>query len=129
MQIEIDPLSPVPIYQQIRDGFVVAIARGELRRTDALASVRSLASAFAINPATVSKAYDLLRAEGLVAINAKSGTFVARDRHGDPPSSEFADEWLGRLSILVAEARAQGMTPESIQTACRSVIATFDKET
>lgn len=81
-----DWLQAVPIYQQIRDRIVEAIGRGGLRRGDALASVRQLAGAFAINPATVAKAYDLLRAEGLVATNAKSGSFVADDRDTSVPT-------------------------------------------
>lgn len=127
MDIQLDPLSPTPIYQQIRDEVVRGIACGALVRGDALASVRSLASAFAINPATVSKAYDLLRAEGLVATNAKSGTFVARDRAGGPPAEPFVDDWRARALTLLAEARAQGMSPDEIAAACAHVARGFDQ--
>lgn len=108
-----DPLGSVPIYQQIRDEVVRGIARGELVRGEPLASVRSLAGAFAINPATVTKAYDLLRSEGFVATNAKSGTFVAHDRTDDPPG-DFTTPWRARLAMVLAEARAQGLTSEQI---------------
>lgn len=117
MDIEIDPLSPVPIYQQIRDRIVEAIGAGALRRGDGLTSVRALASAFAINPATVSKAYDLLRSEGLVGTNAKSGTFVLRDSTSGPPPAGFPDEWNRRLHTLLAEARAHGLTPDEVTAA------------
>ncbi|MDO4901242.1 GntR family transcriptional regulator [Actinomyces sp.] len=109
MDLEVDPLSPTPIYQQIRDRIVEGIARGELPPGQRLPSVRALAGAFAINPATVSKAYDLLRAEGLVVINAKSGTVVA-------PSTPWADAaaWQSRLRTLLAEARAHGLAEKQI---------------
>lgn len=103
-------MSPVPIYQQIRDRIEEAIGRGGLRRGDALASVRQLAGAFAINPATVAKAYDLLRAEGLVATNAKSGSFVADDRDTSVPTDSFRADFTSRLTTLLAEGRARGLS-------------------
>lgn len=105
-----DWLQAVPIYQQIRDRIVEAIGRGGLRRGDALASVRQLAGAFAINPATVAKAYDLLRAEGLVATNAKSGSFVADDRDTSVPTDSFRADFTSRLTTLLAEGRARGLS-------------------
>lgn len=115
MEIELDPLSPVPMYQQLRDRVVEQIGAGRLRRGATLAPVRALASAFGINPATVSKGYELLRSEGLVVTNAKSGTFVARDPDGGPPPSDFLPGWQARLLTLVAEARAQGVGPDDIR--------------
>lgn len=128
MDIALDPLSPTPLYQQIRDRIVEAIAAGELRRGDLLASVRSLARAFAINPATVVKAYDLLRAEGLVASNSKSGTFVARDRDGRGPSAAFVADWQSRLVTLLSEARAQGAKPDQILAWTTTTIHDLERE-
>ncbi|GMA21065.1 GntR family transcriptional regulator [Arsenicicoccus piscis] len=126
MDIEVDPLSPVPIYQQIRDRIVEGIGAGHLHRGDALTSVRALASAFAINPATVAKAYELLRSEGLVATNAKSGTFVARDRTGEPPSPQFVEDWTGRAYTLLAEGRARGLSTSSILEVVEQLSARVD---
>ena len=44
MVLYVDQASSSPIYQQIRDQVVAAIARGELRPGDGLPSVRALAS-------------------------------------------------------------------------------------
>ena len=66
MDIALDPNSPVPLFRQIRDQVVEGIATGELAPGDPLVSVRALAGAFAINPATVAKAYSLLRQDGFV---------------------------------------------------------------
>lgn len=126
MDIEIDPLSSVPIYQQIRDRIVEGIAAGHLKRGDGLASVRSLAGAFRINSATVSKAYELLRAEGLVATNAKSGSFVARDRDSGVPEKSFVTGFTGRLATLLAEGRAQGLPAAHLEEICRRLGADMD---
>lgn len=125
MDIEIEPLSPVPIYQQIRDRIVEGIASGRLARGDGLASVRSLAGALRTNPATVAKAYDQLRAEGLVATNAKSGSFIARDRESGQPEKSFVGDWTDRLTTLLAEGRAQGLPAERVLESCAGILEGF----
>ena len=62
MIITINPHSEIPIFQQIHDRIVEAIAQGTIRPGEQLAPVRSLATDFGINPATVKKAYDLQKA-------------------------------------------------------------------
>ncbi|MFN8108471.1 MAG: GntR family transcriptional regulator [Thermoleophilia bacterium] len=123
MDIEIDPLSSVPIHRQIRDRIVEAIGFGELRRGEQLAPVRVLAAAFAVNPGTVAKAYEALQAEGLLGANAKAGTFVARDRDSGPPSEEFLSGWGDRLTTLIAEARAHGLDDAGVRAACGEAAA------
>ncbi len=127
MDIAVDPLSEVPIYQQIRDRIVEAIAAGGLTRGQALASVRSLSSAFGINPATVAKSYELLRVEGFVATNHRSGSVIARDPTTGPAEELFVQGWRGRLHTVLAEARAQGLRSEEILAACRNVVTEFDR--
>ena len=117
MQIDIDPRSEVPLYQQLHDRIVEAVADGSLPAGTPLASVRQLASAFGINLATVAKGYDLLRREGLVRTNRRSGSVVARDAASGPPAAGFADAWRPRLRTLVAEAAAQGMDGAAITAA------------
>jgi len=114
MQVEIDPASEVPLYQQLRDRIVEGIADGTLVPGDALASVRQVAVAFGINVATVGKGYDLLRAEGLIRTNRKSGSVVARGPDSGPPAHGFAAEWSGRLRTLLAEAVDHGMPGREI---------------
>jgi DNA-binding transcriptional regulator YhcF (GntR family) len=125
MDITVDPLSEVPIYLQIRDRVVESIAAGELTRGQGLASVRSVSAEFGINPATVAKAYELLRSEGLVATNIRSGSMIARDPASGPPRDEVIGPWRARLQTLLAEARAQGMTAEAVLAHCRAVIGEF----
>jgi DNA-binding transcriptional regulator YhcF (GntR family) len=125
MQIEIDPDASVPIYQQIRDRIVEAVASGTLAPGDQLASVRQLAVAFGINVATVAKAYDALRQEGLIRTNHKSGSVVARGPKTGEPRASFLGEWMPRLTTLLAEAVAQGVPPEEILQRSRAVLDGF----
>jgi GntR family transcriptional regulator len=115
MLIQIDPLSPVPLYQQLRDRVVEAIAAAELHPGDQLASVRQVAEQFGINTATVAKGYELLKQEGLVRTHRRSGSVVARGPASAAPSPGFAADWTARLRTLLAEAVAQGLPPADIQ--------------
>ncbi|TWP36919.1 GntR family transcriptional regulator [Leekyejoonella antrihumi] len=124
MDIELDPLSPVPIYQQIRDRIVEGIARGQLRDGSLLASVRELSAAFAINPATVVKAYDLLRRDGFVRTSRRSGSVIARDGGSEVREETFTD-WQGRMLTLLAEARANGFDADRILSECRGLLDGF----
>ena len=77
MIIRINQTAGVPLYMQIRDQLVEAIARGELRPGDGLPSVRRLANDLGINLHTVNKAYAVLRDEGYLVMRGRSGAFVA----------------------------------------------------
>ena len=66
MVFHIDPSAALPIYRQIVEQLRRHVASGEWRAGNELPSVRALALQHTINPMTVSKAYSLLEAEGLV---------------------------------------------------------------
>ncbi|MGE7433890.1 GntR family transcriptional regulator [Kitasatospora sp. NPDC001175] len=125
MILSIDLSSGVPIYQQIRDRVVEAIAAGDLAEGSALPSTRQLAGDLGINFHTVNKAYDLLRQEGLLRLNRKSGAVVQRDPGSGPPPPGFTEEWSGRLRTLLAEAVAQGMDGTAVLEACGRVVGSF----
>src|ERR1700748_3575118 len=109
MLLSIEPDGPVPIYQQIRDRIVEAIADRRLPAGSALPSTRQLAADLGINFHTVNKAYDLLRQEGLLILNRKSGAVIQRDPASGPPPAAFTEQWQARLRTLLAEAVAQGL--------------------
>ena len=126
MLLSIEPDGPVPIYQQIRDRIVEAIADGELPAGSGLPATRQLAVDLGINFHTVNKAYDLLRQEGLLRIGRKSGAVVARDAAGGAPRPGWEQDWAGRLRTLLAEAAAQGLPPDDILRHCQDAMAGFD---
>ena len=100
MVIRINQMSQVPIYQQIRNEIVAAIAAGEIRPGDQLPSVRSLAGDLGINLHTVNKAYAILRDEGYVLMRGRAGAVVAeplRSGEGDVSGAEAATPGSGSL--------------------------------
>jgi DNA-binding transcriptional regulator YhcF (GntR family) len=125
MLISIEPDGPVPIYQQIRDRIVEAVADGRMPRGASLPSTRQLAMDLGINFHTVNKAYDILRQEGLVRIGRKSGAVIERDSGSGPPGPGFTDDWTARLLTLLAEAAAQGVGPDLITGRARELLTGF----
>jgi DNA-binding transcriptional regulator YhcF (GntR family) len=119
--INVDLTSEVPIYQQLRDRIVEAIAEGVLAAGSSLPATRTLAADFGINFHTVNKAYDLLRQQGLIKLNRKTGAVVT-PTVADPP---FHADWTARARTLLAEAVARGLPADDVLTTCRSVLDSF----
>ena len=118
MFITLNPESDVPVFQQIHDEIVLAIAHGQLSDGDKLDPVRRVAKDIGINPATVKKAYDLLVSEGLVETAGRSGSIV---RPGSRPASQ-EKQLNEQLSRVVALARAQGFSPDELHARLSSTL-------
>ncbi|MDA8348327.1 MAG: GntR family transcriptional regulator [Pseudomonadota bacterium] len=73
----IQPSAPEPIYRQILEQLRRLIAAGQLAEGERLPSVREVAVAHAVNPMTVSRAYGLAEAEGLLERLRGKGMVVA----------------------------------------------------
>lgn len=87
----LNPHSGIPIYRQVLDQVRRQVASGRLKPGDALPSVRDVALAHAVNPMTISKAYSLLQAEGLLEHNrGKPMTVATQPRTQLPMSSRLA---------------------------------------
>lgn len=125
MILSIDPTSDVPLYQQIRDRVVEAIASGELHEGDPLPTTRALAADLGINFHTVNKGYDALRGEHLIRLARKAGAVVTRDPSSGPPETGFREQWDERARTLLAEARAHGVPSQEIITRCRQIVGEY----
>lgn len=129
MILTIELTDDVPLYLQIRDRIVEAVAEGTLRAGDSLPSTRQLASDLGINFHTVNKAYDQLRAEGLLRLNRRSGAVIVRDPGSGPPQDGVAEVWSGRARTLLAEAIAHGMSEAEVIDRCQRLVSSFGSQT
>ncbi|WP_433042679.1 GntR family transcriptional regulator [Dactylosporangium sp. CS-033363] len=122
MILNVDLTSDVPLYQQLRDRIVEAIAAGVLAEGSSLPPIRALAADFGINFHTVNKAYDLLRQEGLIRLNRKTGAVVTVTA----ADAAFRADWSARARTLLAEAAARGLPPAEVLATCRALLDEFD---
>ncbi len=110
MFTNLDPRSPVPLYDQIASRIRVGIASGELEPDQALPSVRQLAGRLRVNPATVVQAYRELETGGFVEMQQGAGTFVKeiarekRSREREKQAGELVREMLQRAAGLGIDA-------------------------
>ncbi len=110
MFISIDFADDKPIYLQIHDQVIDAIASGKMFSGSVLPSSRQLAAEFGINFHTVNKAYNLLREERYIQFSRKKTAVVS-----EPSMNEaLLQEWDNRERTLLAELVARGVSRQDI---------------
>jgi len=105
MIIRVDPTSPTPVYEQIREQLVTMISSGALAPGVQLPTIRQLASDLGLAKGTVSKAYGALRHDGAIISRGRRGTSVA-----PRPRTLRAGERTARL-----DAAAQSLALSTVQ--------------
>ncbi len=119
MLLRLDFSGDTPVYQQIRNQIVSAIAAGQLVPGEKLPTVRALAEECGINMMTASKAYQLLKAEGYITTERRDGA-VVRLQPGD-----VKPETMEGLRLRVCELRLAGLGRDEILKLCGDI---YDKE-
>lgn len=118
----LDPHSGTPIYRQLMDQVRWLTASNTLKPGDALPSVRELAVAHAVNPMTISKAYSLLEAEGI--LTRQRGKPMTVSPELGPKESRAAR--LARLEELIGPlataARQLGLETDDVLNAVRDAL-------
>ena len=117
MLLKFDFGSNVPIYMQLRNQVVIAIAEGKLAPGEQLPTIRALAEESGINMMTVSKAYQLLKQEGYITTDRRSGA-VVMPRTGE---RVLGEETLNALRLCVSELRIAGISCEELVMLCRQM--------
>ena len=115
MIISIRDGSDIPIYQQIRNQIVLGISDGRLQPGEQLPTVRALAEEIGINTMTVSKAYQILKSEGYIITDRRSG---ARVQSSFRQNGEMTLENKELLKKVISEARISGMSWETFMSLC-----------
>jgi GntR family transcriptional regulator len=108
------PESGIPIYRQLMDQVRRLIAAGQLQAGSELPSVRDVAVEHAVNPMTISKAYALLEAEGLLVRNRGKPMTVAASRRSQQPISQRLRQVESQLVQLISAARQLNIPREDL---------------
>jgi 2-aminoadipate transaminase len=85
--LQVNDRSETPIYRQVYDQIRVAIGRGTLHAGHRLPPTRELAGQLGLNRTTISAAYSLLEADGLIEGQVGRGSFVRAIIRADPRPS------------------------------------------
>ena len=118
MVLRFDFEKDTPLFLQLRNQVVLAIARGEVKAGDRLPTIRALSEESGVNMMTVSKAYQLLAKEGYIVTDRQSGAVIS----GGAVSGGISEERMEELELHLAELRLRGLSAEEILILCRQLL-------
>ena len=124
MMIEIDFSSDEAIYIQLTNQIIMGIATDMIREGDTLPSVRQMADHIGINMHTVNKAYSVLRQEGFVKLDRRSGAVIALDTDKMRTISEMRRD----LSVILARGVCKNVSREEVHNLVDSIYDAFTAE-
>lgn len=122
MFFRLDFQSETPIYKQLRDQVVLAIANEKLLPGEQLPTTRALAEDAGVNIMTVSKAYQLLKSEGYIVTDRRNGAVIS----ASPVSSSLSAQQLSQLRLLAGEAKIAGLSQEAFLAQCKAVFSELE---
>ncbi len=100
MNINVDPDSAIPAFEQLRGQLAELIRSGALATGTRIPSIRQLASDLGLAPGTVARAFRELESEGLVSSRVRHGTVVAPVQHTAVQSLEQLDEAARNFAMV-----------------------------
>lgn len=116
MIIKINSRSEMPIYLQLRNQIVKGIGKGELEQGEILPTVRQMAADLGVNAMTVSKAYQLLKAEGFI----ETDRCIPEEEYPTQQAA-FEEKLEDELELLTAEAKIRGMDKGQFIQFCQHI--------
>jgi GntR family transcriptional regulator len=117
--LEIDPSSPVPPYEQLRQQITALVLAGALASGDRLPAIRQLANDLGLAGGTVARAYRELEADGVVATHGRHGTVI----EGPPRRPAPPPTLIDAARSYADEAARSGASLEDALTAVRVAYA------
>ena len=100
--------SQIPVYEQIENQVMFAVAGGQLKAGDQLPTVRELSERLSLNPNTVTKAYRDLESMEIVYARRGMGVYIAPGAEGKC-RVKVRKHLVQRLYEIVCEAKASNM--------------------
>ena len=97
---QVDPRDPQPLYEQIAEVVRRAVGEQTLRPGARLPAAKELASSLEVNLHTVLRAYQELRAEGLIELRRGRGAVVLASGRGASQLATMVDELIAQAERL-----------------------------
>ena len=120
--------SAEPIYRQLVEQVRRRVAAGQWQAGVEIPSVRELAQALAVNPNTVSKAFSLLEAQGVLERRRGLSMVVAAQSGGANSVADHAELLRPTLEQAALEARQLGLTNDRALALFKSVLQQTQQE-
>jgi GntR family transcriptional regulator len=126
-QFLLDSHSGVPIYRQIIDQVLGAVASGALTKGDQLPTVRQAAVDLTVNPNTVVRAYRELEIRGVLETQQGTGTFITEQ--GARPDEAERQRYLSQFAgEFLARGRSSGFSVQELLDAIQAACAQLEEK-
>ncbi len=113
--VELDYDRGIPVYRQIYESVVRALASGRLTTAERLPTIHGLAKTLGINPNTVVRAYKDLEKDGHVISRRGRGTFTSSEPTGGTTSKKVQETVLrGIYDRAMLEAARHHIGPTQV---------------
>ncbi|MEJ6006211.1 GntR family transcriptional regulator [Paucibacter sp. AS339] len=112
--------STEPIYRQLVEQLRRRVASGHLKAGQEIPSVREVAQALAVHPMTISKAYSLLEAEGLLERRRGLAMRVAAQHQKAQPAAE-------RIVLLRPTLERAAAEVQQLEVPAKQALQLFDQ--
>lgn len=122
MILRIDFQSDEALYIQLCNQIIFGIATSQFRNGDTLPSVRALADEIGINMHTVNKAYNVLKQEGYLKVNNRSGAVIAVDKDYIQARKDVKNE----LITLMAKGYCHSITRDDMHALIDEIADEFN---
>jgi GntR family transcriptional regulator len=126
MRFNVNPSDGLPIYRQLMQQIIDAIAGGVLMPGDQLPSHRDLAQTLVVAPLTIKKAYDELERSGHIRMQRGQGSFVT-----DQPvlsDAQKLDRLRPTIKRLASETTLLGIEAGTVVALLKSEIEVLEKK-
>lgn len=105
----------IPVYRQIYEAVVRALASGRLAPSEQLPTIHELAGRLEINPNTVVRAYKDLERDGHIVAKRGKGTFTSALPPGTNAPGDAQDEILrGIYDHAMVQAASHHISPKQV---------------
>ncbi len=121
MYLEIDFESDEAFYVQLYNQIVIGIATDRLREGDALPSVRQMAEDIGINMHTVNKAYSILRQDGYIRLDRRTGAVVSLN----VDKMKAMEEMKKELLVTLAKGSCKQITRSEVHDLIDEIYAEY----
>lgn len=115
--------SSEPIYRQMIEQLRRLVVGGQVNAGDGMPSVREVAGSLGVNPMTVSKAYSMLEAEGLLERRRGMGMIIAK--LGTQANASGGNE--AKLELLRPSLQKLALEVQQLQLQPEPVVEMFSK--
>lgn len=116
---QIDPLSHIPVYEQLINQTETFVLTDILSEGDQLPSTRMLAARLSVNPNTIQKAFIEMERRGITRSVPGKGVFISREAK-EILRTEHINE-LKELKEYLAKFRLAGITENEIINCVKEV--------